>query len=224
MNPKMYGIEHFGYLLVTGVLFGCLLIILKRRVKTDEQIEHMFHIFGIIGLISVMANRVCVATMLENNLLYLIPETICGTCSLITAIALTFFKKNNNILQVIWLIAIIGDIATFAYPDFIGQGSTIFYLPTITSFWHHSWTAFSLTCVFFFGYLKPDLKKAWMHVYAAMYVAIVGGFEIFICKFPDAFYLKLPAIEGTILYLPFMALLYFPIYFLVMYFVTRRHK
>ncbi len=224
MNPKMYGIEHISYIMVTSVLFGLLLIILKRHVKTDKQIEGMFHIIGVIGLVSIVTNRVFVATFLENNLLYLIPETVCGTCSLMTAIALTFFKKDNDLLQIIWLIALIGDIATFAYPDFIGQGSTIFYPPTITGLWHHSWTMFSLVCVFAFGYLKPDLHKAWLHVYAIMYVAVVGSFLIFIGKFPDAFYLKVPAIGGTLLYLPFMAVVYSVIYLIILTIISHRQK
>ena len=225
MKPEIYGPEHLLYVLITAAVFTLLLVLLKKYITSERQKALLMRLMGVIGLLSVIWVRWCVAFMEQDgNLWYLIPDTICGTCSMFTALAFLSGKKDNNVLHAIWLIAIAGDIATMVYPDFIGDGATIFYAPTISGLWHHSWTLFCYVTARTLGLFTPDAHKCTMNLFAGAYLVVMGWFLIKVAHLPDAFYWQKPAVEGTILYLPLIVFLYLLVYIAIMLVITRLQK
>lgn len=206
-----WGVEHIIYLIICAIILIPLAIFLKYKLKNEKQIEIMFNIIGLIGLIVIIMNRLSIS-IAHDNYFKLIPSSFCGMSSLLMAISLLFFKKDNNILHAIWLIGFLGMIITLAYPDFVEEGNSIFYLPTLTSFLHHTITLYALIFIFLFKYVNLRISKAWTQlVFGAIYIG-TGFFLIYVGKVKDAFYIYSPALKDTILYfallLPFYILLY----------------
>ncbi len=220
---EIWGLEHILYLIICAVILIPLMIILKLKLKNDNQIEIMFRLIGLIGLIVIILNRI--ATALEENWgFYLIPSSFCGMSSFLMAISLLFYKKNNNILQAIWLITLIGMITTLAYPDFVESYRSIFELGCITSFLHHTITFYALISVFVFKYVDLTIKKSWLQIpFGIVYIG-TGFFLIFVCQVDHAFYLFNPAISGTPLYFIVMLPIYITVYFISMLIIELNRK
>ena len=224
-NPQLFGTEHIAYLIITTAVLIVALIFLKRGERTEQETTRMFRIIGLIGLVSIAVSRLSVALILpDRGLIYLIPDSICGTSSLFMAIALLFFKRDGKLLHIVTVLAIIGDVVSLAYPDFIGQAPSIFYLPTITGLWHHSWTLFSAVCVFMFRYMVIDIRKAYLQLFGVLYFLIVGVILIFAGGLPDAFYLIEPAVPGTHLYFGVLLVIYLAVYAVIVALVYLRRK
>ena len=216
MVPHTFGVEHFAYLGITLAIGIIAFILLKKFVKTDEQKEIMFRVLGVIAMISVIASRLSIAFIKYHNAWYLIPDSYCGMSSLLLAISLLFFKKDNLILHAIWLIVIAGMVATLVYPDFLGQSPYFFYLPTITGLWHHTVSLFNIICVLAFGYMKLSIKKSWVQPIAIATYVLTGLFMIYVAGIEGAMSIKVPVVEGTPLYFWLLIVIYSVVYWAIM--------
>ncbi len=217
MGPKIFGIEHILYLVATFIIFAILIFLMHYLFKKDINKKTLiFRIIGLIGLISVLSNRIAVAFILRGNPLLLIPDSLCGISSLMISISLLFFKEDNKLLQIFWLLALIGDLATLIYPDFIGQDKSLFYLPTISGLWHHSWTFFAVITVLIFKYINLDIRKSWYQIFGFLFLIILGYFLIYVGKLEDAFNLSKPLLSGTPLYFWILLPIYLVIYFFIL--------
>ena len=211
---KVFGIEHFSYLIVVFSSLSILMFILKKSIKTDKQIRIMFMILGIIDIISVMVNRVTLVYR-HNNWFYIIPDSFCGLSGLMVGISLTFFKKDNYILHTFWLLGLVGVSITHIYPEFIEEGDSLFYPTTITSFWHHSVTLFNLISVFLFKYIHITYKKS-LGQLGIIPMYLLGLFLVYVGNVKEAFFIAVPAIKGTFLYFHTMLPIYLTVYLLVL--------
>jgi len=221
MTPQIFGLEHFLYILITSIIFVLLIVLMKLVLKKHPDSKTIiFRVIGLIGLLLIIWSRYCITFILGNSLWRLIPDSICGMCSFIVAISLLFFKEDNKLLHIVWLVSIIGDLATLIYPDFIVQDTSFFYPPTISGLLHHSWTLFSIICIFIFNYIHLDIKKAWYQVFGFVIVVGLGYFLIYVAKLEDAFNLAKPLLSGTALYFWVLLPIYLAIYFAVMIFYT----
>lgn len=211
---EIWGIEHILYLVICALILIPLMIILKKKLKDDKQIEIMFRIIGLLGLIAIILNRVS-SVIEEKNAWLLIPSSFCGMTSFLTAMGLLFYGKNNNIIQAVWLIGFIGMISTFAYPDFVEDYSNMFEFGCITSFLHHTITLYALISIFVFKYVYITIKKSWLQLaFGAVYIG-TGFFLIFVGKVNHAFYLFNPAVSGTELYFAAMLPIYVAVYLVI---------
>lgn len=215
---KPWGLQHIIYLLVCAIILIPLAIILKKKLKTDKQIEIMFKILGLIGLAAIICTRISLS-LDENNWLYLIPDSFCGMTSFATSIALLFFKKNNNILHAVWLIGLVGMTTSLLYPDFLHKTTNILYFSTITCLLHHTISLFNLIMVFIFKYLTLTYKKSWTQIVGGVIYIGLGFFLIFVCKIRGAFYILIPAIKNTNLYFAVLLPIYIFVYILIIFLV-----
>ena len=223
---KVYGIEHIIYLLATTIPLALIMVLLKFKIKSDKSQRIMFMILGIIDILSVTLNRIAY-TLDENSWFYIIPDSFCGMSGLVLGIGLTFFKKDNLVLHAVWLIALVGMIATYAYPDFLESSNSIFKFTTITSFWHHTVTLFNLIAIFLFKYMSITYKKAWVQIPGTIVYISIGLFLLFVGHVDGAFYLNQPAIKGTVLYFNAMFPMYLAVYGIILFLVEfsrRKHK
>ena len=223
--PKLFGIEHCLYLAIVFIFFFLLGYALKKNIKDDKNIEYMFRILGFFGLLFIIISRISMS-LDRHNFIFLIPDSFCSMTSYLTAISLLFLKKNNILLHVVWLLALVGNICSLIIPDYLADGPTIFFLPTITALMHHSFTLFEIIMVFVFKYMYLTIKKSWSQIILIILYIGLGLILVYGLHASDAFYIKNPAIINTHLRLWEMIPLYISIYLIIMITIEliRRHK
>ncbi len=196
--PQIFGIEHIIYLIINiiGYIVG---IILINKVK-DEKMKMIIKIVAAILLIMVVLNRISVAFIKYHDAYELVPSTFCGFSSFTLAIATLFGKKDNLYFHFICPLGFLGAILTLAYPDFIGQAASVFYLPTITGLLHHSIMLFLIIILTIKQYYIPTIKKWYALPIGLGLTMLLGVFEVYVIGLKDAFYLNSPILPGTILY------------------------
>ena len=119
-----------------------------------------------------------------------------------------------------------GAVTTIAYPTFLSQGPTVFYLPTISGLLHHSITLVVVVAVLMFGQIHITYKKWYCTLFGFTCYLTLGAFQMSVFGFSDAFHIAEPIIEGTPLTAWVMAPLYMVGYSIVLLGVdlVRRHQ
>lgn len=206
--PKVFGIEHLIYLAIVTVIGLIAIIMFKKYVKSDYAKRRLFLILGIIDLILIIICRIAVCIYLQNNnFIYLIPETICGTTSLVLSLTLIFGKKDNIILHAIWFVSLISMTISCIYPSYISQNDSIFFPATIFGLLHHSMSLFITIAILVMQYMVPRYQKAWVQIFYFIYFILIGLFLIYVLKMTDAFYMKEAVLPNTILNFWFLSIL-----------------
>ena len=223
--PKVFGIEHCLYLLFIIVFFFSLGYALKKNIKEEKNIEYMFRILGFFGLLFIILSRISMS-LDRHNFIFLIPDSFCSMTSYLTAISLLCFKKDNILLHVVWLLALVGNFCSLIIPDYLADGPTIFFLPTITALMHHTFTLFEIIMVFVFKYMYLTIKKSWSQIILIILYIGTGLFLVYGLHASDAFYIINPAIINTHLRLWEMIPIYIGLYLIIMITIelVRKHK
>lgn len=198
MPAKLYGIEHFMYIGITTAIAIVGLILAKKYAKSEKtKIIFLKSIaFGLF--ISILANRLSQVFRYEKtNWVAIIPDSYCGLTSLALSLAVLFGKKDNNAYHFLWLLGLFGGISTVVYPNFIGQGPTIFYLPTISGLLHHSFSATLVVSLLIFKQIYITHKKWYCTLFGfACYISL-GAFLIGALGVSDAFHIYTPLLDNT---------------------------
>ena len=217
MPAVVFGIEHFLYMGITAVLAAFGLLSAKKYLKSDKAKTIFMKSLAACLLIAIVANRL--SQVFRYDLVrweQIIPDSYCGMTSLVLALAVLFGKKDNDCLHFVWLLGIFGGISTVVYPTFIGQGPTVFYLPTISGLLHHSFSATLSIALFMFGWLHLTYKKFYCTIFGFTCYLTVGAFLIGFFGMSDAFHIYEPLLEGTPLTTWVMAPIYIVCYSLIL--------
>ena len=168
-------------------------------------------------LVFIIMNRLSQVFRYENvRWEQIIPDSYCGMTSFALALAVLFGKKDNDFLHFLWPLGIFGGIATVVYPTFIGQGPTVFYLPTISGLLHHSACATLSIALLLFNWLHITYKKWYCTLFGFTSYLTVGAFLIGCMGVEDAFHIYTPLIDGTPLTTWFMGPIYAVCYALIL--------
>ena len=222
MPAQLYGIEHFTYIGITAVLASAGLILAKKYAKTEKPQKIFLKGLALALFACIIANRLSQVFRYETTRWeQIIPDSYCGMTSLVLSLAVLFGKKNNDVLHFVWILALFGGISTIVYPSFIDQGPNIFYLPTISGFLHHSFSATLAVALLLFKQIHITYKKWYCTLFGFTCYLSVGAFLIGCLRFSDAFHIYTPLIDGT----PFttwgMAPIYAICYALLLFIVER---
>lgn len=229
MPAQLYGIEHFTYIGITTALAATGLILAKKIVKTEKSQTIFLKSLAFLLFISILTNRLSQVFRYETTRWeQIIPDSYCGMTSLVLALAVLFGKKDNDVLHFVWLLGLFGGISTVIYPAFIDQGPTIFYLPTISGFLHHSLSATVAVALLLFNQIHLTHKKWYCTIFGFTCYLSVGAFLIGYFGFSDAYHIYTPLIDGT----PFTTWVMGPIYlvcysliiFIVEYIRNKKNK
>ncbi len=212
--PKVFEIEHILYLVITLLILTALGIFLKKNIKEEKDIEKMFRILGFFGLLFIIISRISISID-RHNAIFLIPDSFCSMTSFLVSIGLLFLKKDNVLLQITWLLALVGNILSLIIPDYLADGPTIFFIPTITALIHHSFTLFEIIMVFIFKYITLTIKKAWTQLFLVLIYLGTGLILVYLIKLPDAFFINKPAVVNTPLRIWLMIPIYITVYFTI---------
>ena len=160
MGPKLFGLEHIIYIVVSTIIGVITLLCASRYIKKDKNQAIFLKSLAFLLFISIMTNRLSQVFRYGDVRWYcIIPDSFCGMTSLVLSIGVMFGKKDNAILHFVWLLGIFGGISTVIYASFVGQGDSIFYLPTISGLVHHSFSAILVVALFMFKYINVTYKK-----------------------------------------------------------------
>lgn len=196
MNPQVFGWEHLTYLAVFIVLSVANLILIKIYVKSEKGQFITVKIVAGILLASILWNRICICIS-NQNWTYLLPNTFCGMSSLVLALTCLIGKKDNAVMHFVNHVALVGDILTLIYPDFIGQNPSLFYPNTISGLLHHSIALYLCVLLLMIKYFVPNYKKWPNLVIGFMAYITIGAFQMSIFGYNSAFYINDPILSGT---------------------------
>lgn len=198
MNPKVFGWQHIIILVLSIIIMISSIILLKKYVKNEKTLNVIIKSVAGILLASIITNRLSIVFKYDSpDWRRIIPDSFCGTSSLVLSIATLFGRKNNNVFHFVWFMALLGGTITMFYPDFIGQSTSVFYLPTISGIVHHIIAVYLVILLLLYGYVKPTYKKWYCSLFGFTTYLSVGVFEISVLGLEDAFYIYKPILSGT---------------------------
>ena len=218
MPAVVFGIEHFLYMGITATLAAVGLLCAKKYAKSEKLQTIILKGLATALLISIVLNRL--SQVFRYGIVrweQIIPDSYCGMTSLVLALAVLFGKKDNDTLHAVWLLAIFGGISTVVYPAFIGQGPTVFYLPTISGLLHHSFSATTAIAVLLFKHMRVTYKKWHCTLFGFTCYLTVGAFLIGCLGFSDAFHIYTPLLDNTPLTTWVMAPIYTVCYAFILF-------
>lgn len=214
--PQVFGIEHITYILISIVVAFFVCFFTKRYVKTDITKKITIKIVAGILFLIIFTNRLVLVFEHGNvNWMKMLTDSICSTSSYVLSLCLLFGKKNNKVLQFIWLICLGGGAITTFYPNFIGQHPSFLYPPTILGMMHHTWSAIVVIVVFLLGYLELSRKYWYCVLFGFTSYLTYGTFLKYVLGFDNPLYMSGPAIDGTIFTVWVMAPIFLVVYSLI---------
>ena len=217
MPAVVFGIEHFLYIGITAAMAASGLLLAKKYAKSDKAKTIFMKALALGLLITIIMNRLSQVFRYDTvRWEQIIPDSYCGMTSLVLSLGVLFGKKDNNILHFVWLLGLFGGISTVIYPAFIGQGPTVFYLPTISGLLHHSVSATVSVALIMFDWLHITYKKWYCTLFGFTSYLTVGAFLIGCLGLSDAFHIYTPLLDGTPLTTWVMAPIYIVCYTLIM--------
>ena len=116
MPAVVFGIEHFLYMGITGVMAAVGLLCAKKYAKYEKAKTVILKALAAALLVAILANRL--SQVFRYGMVrweQIIPDSYCGMTSLVLALAVLFGKKDNYALHFTWILAIFGGVATVIY-------------------------------------------------------------------------------------------------------------
>ena len=210
--PQLYGWEHITYIAICLVLSAGAITCAKLFAKTEKAQILTMRISGTVLLAVIFANRMALVFEYGTpNWLKLLTDSFCSTSSYVLGITLLVGKKNNNVLHFIWLIALVGGLATTFAPNFIGQNPSFVYPPTLLGLMHHTISVVVVIMMFMFKYVDLTYKKWYCTLWGFASYFAYGAFLMCVLGYGNPFYMVNPAIDNT----PLTAWVIAPIYIVV---------
>jgi len=217
MQPQLFGVEHITYIIITAVLGGAALIFSKKYAKTEKQKRAVIKCMALLLFAAIMANRLSQVFRFDTVRWYcVIPDSVCGMTSFVLSLSALAGKKNNAVYHATWLLAIFGGISTVIYATFVGQGPTIFYLPTISGLLHHSLSALLAIMLLMFGQIDITYKKWHCTFFGFTAYVALGAFLMQAFDLSDAFHIAEPLLSDTPLTIWVMAPIYAAAYAVIL--------
>ena len=209
MDLRVFGTVHIVYLLITLSLSFVGLFLAKKYAKSETAQTIILKALGGLLLIWIVINRLSQVYRYGTvRWEQIIPDSFCGMTSLALALAVLFGKKDNYAYHFLWFLGLVGAVTTVAYPTFLSQGPTVFYLPTISGLLHHSIALVVVVAILMFNQIHITYKKWYCTLFGFTCYLTVGAFQMSVFGFSDAFHIAEPILEGTPLTAWVMAPLY----------------
>ena len=209
MVPQLFGIEHILYLIISTAIACAMLLMAKKYAKSEASIRIFLRVLAAMLFVAIVTNRLSQVFRYDDVKWHLIiPDSFCGMTSLVLALAVLFGKRDNPVLHFVWHLGIFGGVASSIYASYVGQGSSIFYLPTISGLLHHSISATLVVALLMFNQIDITYKKWHYTFFGFTSYLTLGAFMMQSFDMSDAYHIAEPIIGGTFLTAWGMAPLY----------------
>lgn len=213
MNPQIFGWQHILIFVISVGIIISTTILLKKYIKNEKTLDIVIKSIAGALLVAIITNRLSIVFKYDTpEWERIIPDSFCGMSSLVLSLATLLGKKDNNVLHYVWFMALLGGSVTMIYPDFIGQSSSVLYLPTSSGLLHHIMAVYLVVLLLTFGYIKPTYKKWYCTLFGFTTYLSIGVFEISVLGLSDAFYIYKPILSGTPMNVWMLIPLYIAIY------------
>ena len=227
MDLNVFGAVHWIYLAITLSLSATGLVCAKKFAKSEKSQKIILKSIAGMLLVWILINRL--SQVFRYGLVrwnQIIPDSFCGMTSLVLSLAVLLGKKNNNVLHFTWFLALVGAVITLAYPTFLDQGPTVFYLPTISGLLHHSLALVMVVALLLFNQIHITYKKWYCSLFGFTAYLTVGAFQMSVFGFSDSFHIVEPMLSDTFLTVWGIAPIYIVGYSVVILAIelVRRHK
>ena len=198
MEPKLFGIEHILYIVITTIIGGVGLLIAYKYAKKEKTQTIILKCLAIFLFVSILTNRLSQVFRYDVIRWYcIIPDSYCGMTSLVLSLAVLLGKKDNGVLHFTWLLGLFGGVSTVIYASFVDQGPTLFYLPTISGLLHHSFSATLVIALLMFKQIDITYKKWYYTLFGFTCYITVGVFLMYKFEVNDAFHIVEPLLPNT---------------------------
>ncbi|MBQ8205875.1 MAG: hypothetical protein IJZ77_00235 [Bacilli bacterium] len=198
MAPELFGIEHILYIIITTIIGGIGLFIAYKYAKKEKTQTIILKCLAAALFVAILTNRLSQVFRYEDVRWYLIiPDSYCGMTSLVLSLAVLFGKRDNGVLHFTWLLGLFGGVSTVIYATFVGQGPTLFYLPTISGLLHHSFSATLVITLLMYKQIDITYKKWYYTLFGFTCYITVGVFLMYQFKVSDAFHIVEPLLTNT---------------------------
>ena len=198
MAPKLFGIEHLLYIFITTIIGGFGLLIAYKYAKKEKTQTIILKCLAVALFVAILTNRLSQVFRYEDVRWYLIiPDSYCGMTSLVLSLAVLLGKRDNGVLHFTWLLGLFGGVSTVIYATFVGQGPTLFYLPTISGLLHHSFSATLVIALLMYKQIDITYKKWYYTLFGFTCYITVGVFLMYQFKVSDAFHIVEPLLPNT---------------------------
>ena len=225
MQPQLFGPEHILYIVISTVFCGGALLLGKKYAKTEKSQSLFLKSLALLLFVAIMTNRLSQVFRYEEVRWYtIIPDSFCGMTSLALAVAVLLGKKDNCAYHFLWLLGLFGGISTVIYATFVGQGPTIFYLPTISGLAHHSLSATVVIALLMLGQIRITYKKWYCTFFGFTAYMTLGAFLMATFPITDAFHIVEPLLSDTPLTAWVMAPMYAVAYALILWIIELCRK
>lgn len=218
--PELFGKEHILYIIISTLVCGGSLVLAYLFAKKEKTQTIILKNIAFLLFVSIMTNRLSQVFRYEEVRWYcIIPDSFCGMTSLVLSLAVLFGKKDNGVLHFVWLLGLFGGISTVIYATFVGQGPTIFYIPTISGLLHHSFSATLVIALLMFKQISITYKKWYYTLFGFTCYLTVGAFLMHTFNMSDAFHIAEPLLSDTPLTAWVMAPIYAVAYAIILFIV-----
>ena len=209
MDLRVFGTVHLIYLAITLPLSVIGLLLAKKYAKSEKAQSIVLKSLGGLLLIWIIINRLSQVYRYDQvRWEQIIPDSFCGMTSLVLALSVLFGKKDNPVYHFVWSLGLVGAVIIIFYPTFLDQGTSVFYLPTISGLLHHSIALVMVCALFLFNQIYITYKKWYCTFFGFTAYLTVGAFQMSVFGFEDSFHITEPMLEGT----PLTAWVTAPIY------------
>ena len=209
MSLSVFGGVHIIYLAITLPLSALVLFLIKRYAKTEKAQGIVLKSIAAMLFVWILINRLSqVFRYSDVRWEQIIPDSFCGMTSLVLSLAVIFGKRDNPVYHFVWSLGLVGSVITIFYPTFLGQGPSVFYLPTISGLLHHSLTLVMIIALFLFGQIHVTYKRWYCTFFGFTAYLTLGAFQMAVFGFSDSFHIVEPMLDGT----PLTAWVIAPIY------------
>ena len=101
MGPKLFGIEHILYIVITTIIGGVGLLIAYKYAKKEKTQTIILKCLAIFLFVSILTNRLSQVFRYDVIRWYcIIPDSYCGMTSLVLSLAVLLGKKDNGVLLI----------------------------------------------------------------------------------------------------------------------------
>ena len=193
MDLNVFGAIHWIYLAITLTISVVGLFCAKKFAKSEKSQKIILKAIAGALLIWILINRLSQVfrydTIRWNQI---IPDSFCGMSSLVLSLAVLLGKKDNKVLHFVWFLALVGSVITIAYPSFLDQGPTVFYLPTISGLLHHSLALVMVVALLLFNQIQITYKKWYCSLFGFTSYFTIGAFQMSVFGFSEPMLSRTP--------------------------------
>lgn len=211
---KYFGIEHISFLSISLALLAIFLVVNLLWIKNNKIRKIEIYVLASLLLAFQVMNRIGICIH-KQTAWEIFPDTLCSITSLVLAFCIFFYKKDNPLLQSIPMLSIVGGILNDVYPNYLQQNESFFYFPTITGMIHHTISIILSISLYAFRFIELDKKKWYVLPFTFAIIFFYSLLIVELTPLEDCANITKPMLKDSIFYGPVVALISFPVYWLI---------